>query len=238
MYTCDVITIDVRGLSFKYPKGKGATLHDLSLQIAAGTRTILLGRNGAGKSTLLHILAGKHMVPADQVRVLGRAAFHDTTLAADVAFLGGPFHFDVDIPVADILARTHGADPRRRDRLVELLGVDPGWHMHRVSDGQRRRVQILLGLLHPTKVLLLDEVTTDLDLIARTDLLAFLREESEQRGATLIYATHILDAMDDWTTHVVYLSHGRLTRHVAVGEIPELGDRTLFRVVEGWLRAD
>src|SRR5262249_43174973 len=176
--------------------------------------------NGAGKTTLLHILAGKHMVPEDKVRVLGRSAFHDTSLAHDVVFLGGPFNFDVDVVVADILARTPRLDPARRDRLLTVLGVNPGWHMHRISDGQRRRVQILLGLLKPAKVLLLDEVTTDLDLIARAELLEFLREETTERGATILYATHILDAMEEWATHIAYLEAGELGPMSAPGHLP------------------
>lgn len=46
-----------------------------------------------------------------------------------------------------------GTDPERRDRLIDLLDIDLRWRMHKVSDGQRRRVQICMGLLHPFKVL-------------------------------------------------------------------------------------
>lgn len=45
-----------------------------------------------------------------------------------------------------------GSDPVRRDKLIELLDIDLKWKMHKVSDGQRRRVQICMGLLHPFKV--------------------------------------------------------------------------------------
>ncbi|KAF5781773.1 putative ATPase, AAA-type, core, P-loop containing nucleoside triphosphate hydrolase [Helianthus annuus] len=66
------------------------------------------------------------------------------------------------------------------------------WRMHKVSDGQRRRVQICMGLLKEFKVLLLDEITVDLDVLARADLLTFLKKKCEERGATIIYATHII----------------------------------------------
>ncbi len=236
-------TIEVRGLDFRYPSVERRALDDVTMTLEAGMRVILVGRNGAGKSTLLHVLAGKHLVPEEKVRVLGRAAFHDTSLAHDVVFLGGTFNFDVDVVVADILARTPRIDPARRDRLLTVLGVNPGWHMHRISDGQRRRVQILLGLLKPARVLLLDEVTTDLDLIARAELLEFLREETEERGGTILYATHILDAMEDWATHIAYLEAGKLVTMTRLEELPELQNyrrervtAPLFRLVEGWLR--
>lgn len=55
-----------------------------------------------------------------------------------------PFYF---------LLAVEGVDPVRREKLIELLDIDLQWRMHKVSDGQRRRVQICMGLLHPFKVL-------------------------------------------------------------------------------------
>jgi CCR4-NOT complex subunit CAF16 len=112
--------------------------------------------------------------------------------------------------------------------------------MHAVSDGQRRRVQLLLGLLRPREVLLLDEITTDLDLIARQDLLAFLREETERPGqpTTILYATHIFDTLDRWATDVVYLAAGKVVVDAPIGAVPELATDPLVTVVERWLRRD
>jgi hypothetical protein len=53
------------------------------------------------------------------------------------------------------------------------------------------------------QVLLLDEITVDLDVLARANLLTYLKKECEERGATIIYATHIFDGLDDWPTHLV-----------------------------------
>jgi CCR4-NOT complex subunit CAF16 len=229
--------IEVRGLDFRYPAASGLALHDVRFSLERGVRCLLLGRNGAGKTTLLHVLAGKHMVPEEKVRVLGRPAFHDTSLAAEVTFLGGRFQFDVDVVVGDILRRTPGVDPQRRDRLIAVLGVDPGWHMHRISDGQRRRVQMLLGLLHPAKVLLLDEITTDLDLIGRMELLELLREESQRRGATILYATHILDAMEGWASHVAWMEAGRLMKLCPISDLISDGEGPLYQVAWRWMKS-
>ncbi|HZJ72767.1 MAG TPA: AAA family ATPase, partial [Planctomycetota bacterium] len=132
----------------------------------------------------------------------------------------------------------------RRVRLVGLLGVDLDWHMHRVSDGQRRRVQLLLGLMRVRELLLLDEVTTDLDLLARQDLLDFLREESDGRGVTVLYATHILDRLETWATHVCMISAGRVERMVPLEHMQELRDARasgasspLYQAVHRWLEA-
>ena len=232
--------IEVRDLHFAYRGDPREVLAGVHLRVAPGRRVLVIGANGAGKTTLLRVLAGKHMVDAERVRVLGASAFHEPSLSGRIEFLGGRFPFEVDLRVDEILARQLDVDAARRDRLIEVLGVDLSWHMHAVSDGQRRRVQLLLGLLRPRELLLLDEITTDLDLIARQDLLAFLREETERAGqaTTILYATHIFDTLDRWATDVVYLAAGKVVIDAPIGEVPELAADPLVTVVERWLRRD
>jgi CCR4-NOT complex subunit CAF16 len=230
--------IEVRELSFAYRGHPRQVLDRVSIVVERGQRVLVIGANGAGKSTLLRVLAGKHLVDPDQVRVLGRAAFHDPELSTRVEILGGRFPFDVDLTVEEILARRDDTDRQRCATLLDVLGVDLGWHMHAISDGQRRRVQLLLGLLRPRELLLLDEITTDLDLIARFDLLAFLREESERRGTTILYATHIFDTLDEWATDILYMASGRVVHASPLAAVSELAHAPLVRVVEGWLRRD
>ncbi|EPS72758.1 hypothetical protein M569_01999, partial [Genlisea aurea] len=125
------------------------------------------------------------------IQVLNRSAFHDTDLvcSGDLTYLGESWSksvgFAEELPLqGDFYAErmifgVERVDPQRRDKLIDLLDIDLQWRMHKVSDGQRRRVQICMGLLHPYKVLLLDEVTVDLDVVARMDLLDIFREECE-----------------------------------------------------------
>jgi CCR4-NOT complex subunit CAF16 len=238
-----VPVVEVNGLDFRYRGDDRVVLRDLHFALPRGARCLLVGANGAGKTTLLQILGGRHMVPEDKVRVLGRPAFHDTSLVARVALLSGPFPFDADITVGEVLRAQPPYDPERAETLREVLGVDPAWRMHRVSDGQRRRVQIFLHLLHRHELLLLDEVTTDLDLVARADLLKFLRRETVEREATILYATHIFDALEEWATHLALLEDGRMRTMQAIDDIKELRDlreahvpAPLYRLVERWLR--
>jgi CCR4-NOT complex subunit CAF16 len=244
MTTTEDPAISISNLRFNY-RGAVSVLHGIDIAIGRGARTLLVGANGAGKTTLLRVIAGKHLVDAERVRVLGGSAFHDPTLADRVELLGGRFPFDVDLRVAEMLERRIDADQSRMATLVDVLGVDRDWHMHAVSDGQRRRVQLLLGLLRPRQVLLLDEITTDLDLVARADLLAFLHAESVgPQRTTIVYATHIFDLLDEWATDLVYLVAGEVRLAARIADIPELAElrRTqtspLVHLVEGWLRRD
>ena len=98
----------------------------------------------------------------------------------------------------------------RVERIMEMMEIERGWRIFRLSDGQRRRVQMLMGLAKMKKLLLLDEITTDLDVVARQNLLAFLKEECEERGVTIIYATHIFDGLESWASDIIYLEGGQI----------------------------
>lgn len=95
--------------------------------------------------------------------------------------------------------------------------------MHAVSDGERRRVQLAMGLVRPWKVLLLDEVTVDLDLVTRVGFLEWLKRETMGvheggREATVVYATHIFDGLGRWPDWVVHVAGGGVRRQGRVEE--------------------
>ncbi|CAA0407414.1 unnamed protein product [Arabidopsis thaliana] len=243
--------IRVSGMQFSYDV-QDPIFFDFNLDLPAGSRCLLVGANGSGKTTLLKILAGKHMVGGKNVvQVLDRSAFHDTELvcSGDLSYLGGSWSKTAgsagDIPLQGDFSAEHmifgveGIDPFRREKLIDLLDINLQWRMHKVSDGQRRRVQICMGLLHPFKVLLLDEVTVDLDVVARMDLLEFFKEECEQRGATIVYATHIFDGLETWASHLAYINGGELKLSAKLDEIKDLKTSpNLLSVVEAWLRSE
>jgi len=250
--------IDIKNLTFNYV-GREPVLRGLNMQLTDGARCLLIGANGAGKSTILKILGGRHLTKPDgAVNLLGRSAFHDTRLNFErsyldtdwgmrtVAFAGYGCPLQADIPVHGMMLKLQQEYPERRDELIKLLGVDLKWRMHQVSDGQRRRVQIFLGLIRPFKILLLDEVTVSLDVIVRQDLLKWLKRESETRGATIIYATHIFDGLDDWPTHLHYLNkkghtgfQGKIQDLDIYQDLRAKGEPSpLLRIAETWLRAE
>lgn len=250
--------VEIKNLRFTYPgidghppPGSAPLIDGFNLSLTAGQRCLLVGSNGAGKTTILKILGGKHMVDPDMVRVLGRSAFHDTwlTSSGDLSYLGGEWRRDVafagfevsiqmDISAEKMIYGVSGIDPQRREELIKVLGIDLSWRMHKASDGQRRRTQICMGLLKPFKVLLLDEITVDLDVLARADLLNYLKKECEERGATIIYATHIFDGLENWPTHIVYVAHGKLQLALPLGKVKEMTNLSLMRTVESWLRKE
>lgn len=149
---------------------------------------------------------------------------------------------DIDVPT---LLSSVGGDYyiERRDELVQILDIDLAWRMHAVSDGERRRVQLAMGLLRPWRVLLLDEITVDLDLLSRSNFLAFLKRETESRACTIVYATHILDNLAGWPSHLVHMHMGRLkewgnVENFDVDGMKKSGNSQLGELVLTWLKDD
>ncbi|PYH66071.1 putative ABC transporter [Aspergillus vadensis CBS 113365] len=238
-------SIEVKNLSFQFPDGSPG-LTDVNLQAPAGSRTLLIGANGAGKTTLLRLLAGKRLAPTDTITVAGKDPFKDGL--EGVTYLGMEWVLNnivrTDIDVPTLLASVGGnAYPDRRDELVDILDIDLNWRMHAVSDGERRRVQLAMGLLRPWQVLLLDEITVDLDLLSRANFLAFLKRETEIRPCTIVYATHILDNLSLWPTHLVHMHLGSVRQWGPIEkfreEVKESSENSqLGELVLKWLKED
>jgi CCR4-NOT complex subunit CAF16 len=133
----------------------------------------------------------------------------------------------------------------RFSHLIEVLQVNVGWRINELSDGQRRRCQLLECLATPRPVYLMDEITSDLDIFAREGLLGFLRWETEHRGATILYCTHIFDHLEGWATHLLHLSLGRVVRSCAIDDVEGYaallanGARSpLYQLVRTWIYAE
>ena len=183
-------------------------------------------------------------------QVIGKDAFHDMTLCGRVTYVGDRWTQTGDVKVSELIG-LEGRNKKddglleRRMHLLNVLDVDPHWRIYRLSDGQRRRVQILMAMIQPADVLLLDEISTDLDVIGRQNLLNFLKDEAVQRGATVVYSTHIFDGIESWASHIAWVTERTVARYQKIEDLPELREQRarnvvapLFNVVEGWLRKE
>ncbi|KAG5727491.1 hypothetical protein E4T56_gene11993 [Termitomyces sp. T112] len=243
--------ISVSHLTYRHQPDTDPSLNDVNLSLPRGSRTIIVGANGAGKSTLLQILAGKRLVSIEgsHIFVQGRDVFRDSP--PGISFLGTEWAMNPvvrgDIVVSAFLDSVGGYRHKdRRDRLLDILDIDLDWHMHQISDGERRRVQLCFGLMIPWDVLLLDEVTVDLDVLVRDDLLNFLKTDSEQRGATILYATHIFDGLNNFPTHVMHMRLGSVIELPTAWPISSASSlasqfspsTSLYAVALQWLKED
>ncbi|WP_346342554.1 ABC transporter ATP-binding protein [Streptomyces sp. SID685] len=185
--------IQTSGLRMRY--GKREVLDGVDLHIFRGELFGLLGPNGAGKSTTIEILEGYRRRSAGQATVLGQDP--ETSDAAWRARIGIVLQSSRDHGrwrVAELLHHVaryypHPLDPME---LLSTVGLAPqaGQQMAKLSGGQRRRLDVALGIIGRPELLFLDEPTTGFDPEARRDFHALLRKLRDERGMTIVLTTH------------------------------------------------
>ena len=235
--------VDVKKLSFDFFSQQ--VLFDINLDINENEKVLLIGANGAGKSTLIRLLAGVHNTfnyntlnvmgknsPMDQFNGL---AYLGNRWVRNISFMGQTV-YTADIYVKDMMKKLQHQHLDRRNELVNVLDIDLDWKMHQISDGQRKKVQIMLSLLKPFKLLLIDEFISELDILARNHFFEYLNKECKERNASIIYATHILDNIHQWATHVVYISNGKCEPKKTISEFQT--DYTLYDSIKMKLEQD
>src|SRR6516225_4798468 len=216
----------VEGVSYAY--GARQALADVTFSIAPATFAVLLGLNGAGKTTLFSLITRLYATRYGQIRILG----HDVarTPGDALRLIGVVFQsrtLDLDLSVMQNLiyhAALHGIgrrEARRRadELLTQIALADRAKDKVRnLSGGQMRRVEIARALLHRPRLLVLDEPTVGLDVQSRADILTHMRSLVVQKGASVLWATHLIDEVapgDD----VVVLHKGRVLAHGPVARV-------------------
>ena len=166
--------VSLEELEFDYFDNK--ILKKVNLTISENEKVLLVGANGAGKSTLLRVLAGFHLPKNyEKFDVLGTRSPQDQFKG--LAYLGNKWQRNIsfcgvspymaDIRAGDMMKVWQTDNLERRNELVKVLDINLDWKMHQVSDGQRKRVQIMLALLRPFKLLIIDEFLNELDVVIR-----------------------------------------------------------------------
>merc|ERR1712194_330459 len=212
--------IVVKNLSFSYIKNK-PTITNLNLTVPPNSKVLLVGANGAGKSTLIRMLTGQIWtgMEYDEFSINGTSKPNDQHNG--VTYLGsawkrqqtafeGMCPYTVDCAASQMFEKWQAEHQDRRDELVKCLGIDLNWRMNECSDGQSKKVRIMIKLLRPFQVCIIDEFAADLDILSRSHFFDYLSRECAARGASVIYATHIFDQADAWASHICFMQLDRV----------------------------
>lgn len=203
----------------------------VSLSIDRGEIVAFLGPNGAGKTTILDTLLGLTSPTSGQVRVLGTDPRH----AAASGRLGVVLQSGGLIPdytVAETLravASVHGTHATAElGALAASTGLTPVLRRHvaRCSGGELQRLRLALALIAAPELLILDEPTAGMDVVARTAFWDTMREQAHG-GRTILFATHYLEEAAAFADRIVIIAHGRLVADGTVDEIRALGEGTI-----------
>jgi ABC-2 type transport system ATP-binding protein len=215
------LVVRVRGLRKSY--GDHEAVKGVDFEIPRGTVFGLLGPNGAGKTTIVEILEGYRTRSAGEVSVLGADPERDEIGLRDrIGIVLQESGIEPDLTVGEAVDLYGAAYSRRRptDEVIELAGLTEkaGERIVTLSGGQRRRLDLALGVVGDPELIYLDEPTTGFDPEARRrtwELVAGLRDE----GKTILLTTHYMEEAQRLADRVAVLASGSI---VAEGSPEEL----------------
>lgn len=200
--------------------GAVAAVADLTLDVEVGELVAFLGPNGAGKSTTLRMLTTLLPASSGEASVVGHDIRRDPAgVRRRIGYIGQGSSAGYTQRVRDEMLSQGAfyglAQRETRARAEELLAsldleAVANRQVQTLSGGQRRRVDIALGLIHRPELLFLDEPSTGLDPQSRANLWQHIVELRRRYGTTIFLTTHYLDEADQLAERVMVMDHGRL----------------------------
>jgi len=228
--------IQLKGVGFR--RDDRWILHEINWTVAAGTCAVILGPNGSGKSTLTRIICGHLWPTVGDVHVLGQkfgqVDLHELRRRIRLVQSTSPVEMDPDLTAHEVVMSgffgTLGlCDPTTPGMQQQAHTVLDRVGLHRVADhryitlstGERMRCLIARALAVQPALLLLDEPTAGLDLLAREQVLATVQGlfESAQNPPTVILITHHLEELPPVMSNVLLLDEGRVTADGPPGDV-------------------
>ncbi len=215
----EMITTRKLRKGFRTKRGTIEAVRGVDIDVAGREIFGLLGPNGAGKTTTLRMLTTLLPIDAGTATIAGLDVTREPKQVRKkigyVSQLGGADDLATGRENLVLQGRLYGEDSlhvkRRADELIELLDLSEFADRRVVtySGGQRRRLDVALGIVHQPPVLFLDEPSTGLDPQNRANLWEHIRALRDQ-GTTVVLTTHYLEEADTLCDHVMIIDHGRI----------------------------
>jgi ABC-2 type transport system ATP-binding protein len=229
------VAVQVRGLRKSY--GATTAVDGVDLDIVRGEVFALLGPNGAGKTTTVEILEGYRSRSAGEVSVLGQDPARPTAawrarIGIVLQSTGGHDELSVE-ELLHHFARYY-PDARDPDEVIASVGLEDKrrTRSRHLSGGQRRRLDVALGILGRPELLFLDEPTTGFDPEARREFWALIDRLADDHGTTIVLTTHYLDEAEFLADRVGVIAAGRI---VALDTPDRLDGRQHAEAVVRWM---
>nr|WSY56367.1 ABC transporter ATP-binding protein [Streptomyces sp. NBC_00886] len=231
------LAVDVRGLRKQY--GDVTAVDGIDLEIRTGEVFGLLGPNGAGKSTTVEILQGNRGRDAGEVSVLGSDPAKGTRAwRSRVGIVWQDESAPAELTVGETVRHFARYYPRPRDpeEVIGLVGLDAkvDSRIKALSGGQRRRLDVALGVIGGPDLLLLDEPTTGFDPAARRQFWDLIRKLADE-GTTILLTTHYLEEAENLADRLAIVAKGRV---VAEGGPAALRERHGTGATVEWTEPD
>jgi ABC-2 type transport system ATP-binding protein len=205
--------IDTENLDLFY--GRKKALNDLTLRIPRGRIHAIVGANGAGKSSLFRILLGVQSPSAGSARILG----HDCTRLTErerarIGFVNEEHSLPAWLRVDELVAMQRRLypewDEQRYTNIVGHFHVLPEQRIGHLSRGERAGVNLAMALAQKPELLILDEPTLGLDVVAKRAFLEAVLNSMDEVDTTIIYCSHQMDEIERLADNLIILERGEL----------------------------
>ena len=213
--------IEARDLTKKY--GAHVALDRINFSVAAGRIVGLIGPNGAGKTSALRAILGLTAYEG-QLQVLGREPFRDrAALMRDACFIADVAVLPAWLRVDQAIDFVAGVHPRfRRDRATALLAktqITGKRRMRELSKGMKTQVHLALTMAIDAQLLVLDEPTLGLDILARSAFYDALVNDYMDETRTILITTHQVEEVENLLTDVLFIDKGRIVLDASLDDI-------------------
>ena len=206
--------------------GKIAALEDATISVGQRSIIGLVGKNGSGKTTLLRHITGLYLPSSGECKTFGIPTVD--LGASEFARIGAVQQEDSFLPwmrIRQFLTYiSHFYDRWDRDlqqRLIENLELDDSKRIGTLSPGTRQKLALIAASCHHPELLLLDEPLSDLDPIARQDVLTSLLEQFRNDEVTIVISSHMLPEIERIADRIVLLDQGRIKVDANLDDLKE-----------------
>jgi len=203
--------------------GKKKALNNLSLTVPATGIHAIVGSNGAGKSTLFRLLLGMDTPTAGSCSVLGTNSQHLTQRErGNVGYVNEEHTLPDWMPVEGVMALQRSFysqwDQRTYDRSVSYFDIDPKQTVSGLSRGERAGLSLSLALAQQPKLLILDEPTLGLDVVAKQSFLESLMMIGTEQESAIIYCSHQMEEIERLADNLILMEKGSLISNTSPDE--------------------
>lgn len=208
---------------------------ECSLEVSEGCVTGLIGQNGAGKSTTFKAALGLIRADSGEIRIFGKPQKELKTsdkerigvVLADSGFSGYLTVKDLVPVLAGLYSRFQKEDFLRKCERFEL---PLNKKIKEFSTGMKRKLQVLAAVSHEAELLILDEPTAGLDVVARDELLGLLREYMETDGRAVLISSHISGDLENFCDDIYMIDDGKIVLHEETDVL--LSDYALLKMTD------
>ena len=223
-----MIAIETNKLTKKY--GDSLAVNNVSIRVNVGEVFALLGPNGAGKTTTVEILEGHRSKTSGEVKVLGMDPSNDSPeFRSKVGIVLQETGIEQYLTASEVLGQftSFYETPRKVSDLLEMTGLteEKDKRVKKLSGGQKRRLDVAIGLCGNPDLLFLDEPTTGFDPSARRTFWDMIKKLKSD-GTTIVLTTHYMEEAEYLADTVALMNHGKLITQGSLNDLRILYNKT------------